>query len=215
MSQLQRRLVTRVRDLTGRKGLTLSELPELAGVARSHFFDVLRLEKSPTLAWLERIARALDVDVAQLLKPLEDEAAFVNATQDDRGAVPLLTLADAVHGNPPTAWVTPKTKRRMRKSHFVTQVFARAMAPLIPERAYVIFETQAHDLLADRVVLVQHPDISDPELGGSYTIRLYERQRGAVVLRAEDESFAPITFSIDAARQLRVIAELFLVLPTS
>ncbi len=39
----------------------LSHLPDRAGVSRSHFWDVLKGRKSPTLEWIEKVATSLEV----------------------------------------------------------------------------------------------------------------------------------------------------------
>ncbi len=47
--------------------MPLDDVVARAGVARSHFYDVLGGRKSPTLTWMEKIATALDVDAVDLL----------------------------------------------------------------------------------------------------------------------------------------------------
>ena len=47
--------------------MPLDDIVARAGVARSHFYDVLAGRKSPTLTWIEKVATALDVDVVELL----------------------------------------------------------------------------------------------------------------------------------------------------
>ncbi len=67
MDELQRRLVRRIRDLAKRRGVRVTHLPDRAGVSRTHFWDVLAGRASPTLQWLERVAAALEADVADLV----------------------------------------------------------------------------------------------------------------------------------------------------
>ncbi|MBI5487415.1 MAG: helix-turn-helix transcriptional regulator [Deltaproteobacteria bacterium] len=57
----------RIRDLATARHVPVSHLPDRAGVARSHFWDVMAGRKSPTLKWLAKIAATLDVDPAALL----------------------------------------------------------------------------------------------------------------------------------------------------
>ncbi len=47
--------------------MALSHLADHAGVTRSHFWNVLAGKKSPTLQWLGKIAKALGVDVEDLV----------------------------------------------------------------------------------------------------------------------------------------------------
>ena len=67
MDELHRRLARRIRERAEGKNIPLSHLPDRAGVARSHFWEVLGGRKSPTLNWVGRIAVALEVDPAELL----------------------------------------------------------------------------------------------------------------------------------------------------
>ena len=55
--------------------IPISHLPDRAAVARSHFWEVLAGRKSPTLAWIGRIATALEVDPAELFARDQKSAA--------------------------------------------------------------------------------------------------------------------------------------------
>lgn len=67
VDELHRRLVRRIREIAREKRIPLSHLPDRAVVARSHFWNVLAGNKSPTLKWIGRIAHALDADASELL----------------------------------------------------------------------------------------------------------------------------------------------------
>ncbi len=65
------------------------------------------------------------------------------------------------------------------------------------------------------VLLVEHRDISDPETGGSYTVRLYERiSDDEVQLRPDTDvdGFEPIVLHAEDG-DVRVVAEIAEVLP--
>jgi transcriptional regulator with XRE-family HTH domain len=66
-NELHRRLARRIREWAAVRKIPVSHLPDRADVARSHFWEVLAGRKSPTLAWIGRIATALEVDAAELL----------------------------------------------------------------------------------------------------------------------------------------------------
>jgi transcriptional regulator with XRE-family HTH domain len=70
---LHRRMAERIRDLAAKRGITVSHLPDRAGVGAGHFWRVMNGSASPSLQWLERIAAALDVEVADLVAPVEAE----------------------------------------------------------------------------------------------------------------------------------------------
>ncbi|PTL40511.1 helix-turn-helix domain-containing protein [Alkalicoccus saliphilus] len=63
----------RVRQFRTARGLTMSELADRAGVAKSYLSAIERdLQTNPSIQFIEKIANVLDVDINALLK---DEAA--------------------------------------------------------------------------------------------------------------------------------------------
>jgi transcriptional regulator with XRE-family HTH domain len=60
-------MVTKIRSLAEQRGIPITHLPDRAGVGAGHFWRVLKGTASPTVAWLERIAAVLEVDVADLV----------------------------------------------------------------------------------------------------------------------------------------------------
>ncbi len=67
LTGIQRRLAQRIKALALKRRILLSHLPDRAGVSQTHFWYVLKGVKSPTLAWLEKIAAALGIDAGDLL----------------------------------------------------------------------------------------------------------------------------------------------------
>ena len=72
MDELHRRLEARIREWAKRRKIAITHLPDRAAVTRSHFWAVLRGQRSPTLKWIAKIAKALDIDAADLLKRSSD-----------------------------------------------------------------------------------------------------------------------------------------------
>lgn len=65
-----RKLVARnIRAAARKKRLALTALADFAGTSRSQLFAVLALATSPTLDWLAKIAKALDVEPSELIAP--------------------------------------------------------------------------------------------------------------------------------------------------
>ncbi len=73
--------------------LSLSELSEQSGVAKSIISQIERNETNPTLSTSWRLAQALDVSVERVLQAAEDEP-FVDKTS--RGDTPILTSDDGL-----------------------------------------------------------------------------------------------------------------------
>jgi hypothetical protein len=63
------RIALNIRWLAKERRILLTHLPRRAHVGHSHFFLVMAGKSSPTVQWLDKVARALDVDVHELVKP--------------------------------------------------------------------------------------------------------------------------------------------------
>ena len=86
--------------------------------------------------------------------------------------------------------------------------------PADPERRLLHLPDAGRRLATGRVLLVQHREISDPDTGGSYTVKLYERvSPDAVLLTPETDVDGHESIEVNApADDVRVIAELVEVL---
>ena len=94
----------------------------------------------------------------------------------------------------------------------------------IPNGSYCVFRAPVEGSRTGRVLLVQHHGIEDPETGGSYTVKVYERQgevlnddagrRTNILLRpdSDDPRFGPIVLTPSDEDEVQVVAELFFVL---
>jgi transcriptional regulator with XRE-family HTH domain len=58
----------RVREWRDRRGLTQEQLAEKAGISRGYLARLETARQDPKLSTLEKLAKALKVDVAKLLK---------------------------------------------------------------------------------------------------------------------------------------------------
>ena len=67
-------LGTRIRSLRQARRLTLRDVAERAGVTESFLSQVERDVTSPSIATVHRIARALDLSIAQLFTPMPTPA---------------------------------------------------------------------------------------------------------------------------------------------
>lgn len=78
-SRLENVLAKRLRELSREKRIPLSHVADRAGVSRSYFWLLLDGENSATLALVQRIAEALDVEPLELLTPKATEMQPVAA----------------------------------------------------------------------------------------------------------------------------------------
>ncbi len=88
---LSGRLGKTVQRLRKAYNLSLSELSEQSGVAKSIISQIERNETNPTLATIWRLARALDVSIERVLQTTEDEPFLEKSSHGD---TPILVSDD-------------------------------------------------------------------------------------------------------------------------
>jgi len=121
------------------------------------------------------------------------------------------------------SWVVPHGRWRSAPGLFVAQVAGESMNRRIPNGAYCLFRHPVTGSRQGRVLLVQHHDIADPELGGTYTVKVWESDKTVdedgwrhreirLMPDSDDASFPPIVIR-SADDSLQVIAEMLEVLP--
>jgi len=142
-----------------------------------------------------------------------DAEPFVNC-------IPLYSLAAAagsfgdVQAPEADTWVEPLGRTRPAEGLFVAQVVGGSMSRRVPDGAYCVFRAPVAGSRTGRVLLVEHREISDPDHGGSYTVKLYERiTPDEVLLRpdSDDPAYEPISVHASDG-EIRVVAELVEVL---
>lgn len=193
-----RRLVRRILSLHGYP----PDKQELATQTVLEQAELLRLEVAaePVVLPFRRLGEA-------------EAVPFVNC-------IPLYSLAAAAgsfgeaQAPEAEAWVAPNGRVSVAPGLFVAQVVGESMNRRIPNGAFCVFRTPVEGSRTGRVLLVQHREISDPETGGSYTVKLYERVSPDVVLlqpETDAEGYEPIEVKASVG-DMRVIAELVEVL---
>lgn len=67
MDALHAAMAAKIRSLAVLRKVPVTHLPHRAGVGTGHFWRVLKGTASPSVAWLERVAAVLEVEVAELV----------------------------------------------------------------------------------------------------------------------------------------------------
>jgi len=236
---IARELVQTVRrdaaiDWTVRENVRANLRRMVRRVLRKHGYPPDKQEKA-TQTVLEQAA-LFGMEVAETA-PAQSarEAAFRVLPQADarpyENCIPLYSLKAAAgqfsgsQSVEPEAWVVPNGRTRPRKGLFVAQVFGESMNRRIPSGAYCVFRTPVTGSRQGRVVLVQHRDISDPDNGGQYTVKIYESAKVAdedggwrhleIRLKPDstDDTFEPIVLRGQSEDEVLVLAELVEALP--
>ena len=102
---------------------------------------------------------------------------------------------------------------------FVAQVVGESMNKRIPNGAWCLFRASPQGTRNGKIVVVQHRSISDPETGGSYTIKRYRSEkvvdadgdwqhtRIELTPESDRDGYEPITVEAGDAEDLALVAE--------
>lgn len=66
--ELRDRLAKRIREIAKRRGVTLTELADRAGVSQAGFWEAMSGRSGPSIDFVAKVAAALDVDPDELVK---------------------------------------------------------------------------------------------------------------------------------------------------
>lgn len=120
-------------------------------------------------------------------------------------------------------WVQLSDHRPARDL-FIAQIVGESMNRRIPNGAYCLFRFHPKGTRQGKVVLVEHRDIFDNELGGHYTVKVYDSTKQmdtdgswthqSITLKPDsnDPTFEPIVLDVEHDGELKIIAELVAVL---
>jgi hypothetical protein len=124
-------------------------------------------------------------------------------------------------------WVVLHGRTKAAPGLFVAQVVGESMNRRIPNGAWCVWRANPAGTRQGKVVLAEHRNIDDVELGGRYTVKVYESEkvvsddsddgewRHAIVRLepdSDDPEFKPILLEGLQEGELRIIAELVEVL---
>lgn len=162
--------------------------------------------------------------------PIEPDLPFEVVTEGEaipyENCIPLVTLKAAAGQLRDSeklveveAWVRPHDVRT-GPGLFVAQVEGESMSRRIPNGSYCVFRYPVEGSRQGRVVLLEGRDIADPELQGSFTVKIWESEKEELedgtwrhkVVRLLSDSltpgYAPIVLEDVDPEDFRVVAEL-------
>ena len=128
-------------------------------------------------------------------------------------------------GNPEDyQWAALPPPNRHERGTFVARVTGESMNRRIPNGSWCLWRLAPRGSLQGKVVLAQHRDIQDAEVGGQYTVKVYASEKEQlgdgswrhtqVVLNPDssDAAFGPIELEDGDDDGVRVLAQLIKVL---
>jgi DUF2075 family protein len=165
------------------------------------------------------------VEVAPMLNKYEGlDLPIVQAGQEAANSVPIFDLkfaagqfSDYQQADTFDHVVLP-AHLRASEGYFVARVEGDSMNKRIPPGAWCLFHFNPQGTRNGKIVVVQHRQISDPELGGQYTIKRYKSEKhfgedgvvnSVIVLKPEstNDKHEAIMMSAEDAEEMVVVAE--------
>ena len=116
-------------------------------------------------------------------------------------------------------WAPVPESVRLTPDHFVARVSGRSMEPTIPDGSHCLFRTDRGGSRQGKLVLVWQRGVTDPALGGEFSVKKYESTKGASTdgdwshreIRLKplnpDPVFRDLVFTPEAEGNLHVIGE--------
>jgi uncharacterized protein len=165
------------------------------------------------------------VEAAPMLNKYEGlDLPIVQAGQEAANSVPIFDLkfaagqfSDYQQADTFDHVVLP-AHLRASEGYFVARVEGDSMNKRIPPGAWCLFHFNPQGTRNGKIVVVQHRRISDPELGGQYTIKRYKSEKhfgedgvvnSVIVLKPEstNDKHEAIVLSAEDAEEIVVVAE--------
>lgn len=177
-------------------------------------------------------ALSADIDVEAIGKVIPFPLVKRSELRPFKNALPLIELkfaagmfGDAQAFDAETIqWVELPDVYRPQPGMFVAQVVGESMNCRIPNGSWCLFRANPQGTRSGKVVVAQHRSISDPESGGSFTVKVYSSKKEQTTngewrhSRLElspdstDSSFKPLVFGPESAGAVSIVAELIGVL---
>jgi hypothetical protein len=119
-------------------------------------------------------------------------------------------------------WLKVDVGTKLNDKMFVAKVVGSSMEPRIPSGSYCVFRSGVVGSRQGKIVLVQHNEISDPDTGGSFTVKEYWSEKKfesdgtwrheKIVLKPLNKAYEPIVLFESAEGEIQLKAEFVAVL---
>ena len=189
--------------LTGMRAEAAAVTSAVAAIATAPTSALPEAANEPTLTLLTR-EQARTTERAVPMVPLKIAAGTFSGTQ---------SLEDEAEH-----WVQLPEGFATAPGMFVAQVIGESMNKRIPNGAWCLFRANPVGSRQGKIVLVQHRDVTDPETGGSYTVKRYQsekqgdgegwqHERITLMPMSSDAQFQPLVLVPKDEGAVRVVAE--------
>ncbi|OBK39899.1 DNA-binding protein [Mycobacterium sp. 1245111.1] len=166
-----------LRAVRRQRGLTLAHLAEQTGLTKSYLSKIERRQSTPSIAVALKVARALDVDVAQLFSDNSaDDTIVIDRAEDRNGDGHYRLLAPNLLGKAMSPFVIrpPDSSDGPRPAH--------------PGQEFLFVHAGTVELeYGDHIVILAAGDSAYLDASVSYQLRAIEAARAEVVVVAYNE----------------------------
>jgi transcriptional regulator with XRE-family HTH domain len=172
-----------LRTVRKQRGLTLEDLAERTGLTKSYLSKIERSRSTPSIATAIKVARALDVDVAQLFSERGDEDKIAVDRAVDRSAdrQRYRAVASNILGKSMSPFVLRPTGRTARDAH-----------PLHSGQEFVFVHSGTVELeYGDRTWTLAAGDSAYFDASISHRIRAIGSEPAEVIVVATDDAGSP------------------------
>ncbi len=105
-------------------------------------------------------------------------------------------------------WIKVQGYGRLNRNMFVVQAKGKSMEPRIPDGSFCVFRSNVVGSRSNKIVLVEHQGLYDPDNNGSYTIKTYtsekifdeetgQWQHARILLKPLNPAYSPIVIEED------------------
>lgn len=170
------------------------------------------------------------VSPVQPLPSVANEPSLTRFTREQarnvERTVPVVSLkiAAGAFSNPQSfgdeadSWVQLPEGFATTSGMFLAQVIGESMNKRIPNGAWCLFRANPVGSRQGKIVLVQHRDVTDPETGGSYTVKRYQsekqgngeewqHERITLIPLSSDPKYQPLVLEMKDEGVVAIIAE--------
>lgn len=156
--------------------------------------------------------------------PVYDDLLIAAGSFGEESAINEISGDGTIENLDEYQWAALPPPSRHERGTFVARVIGESMNRRIPNGSWCLWRLAPKGSQQGKVVLAQHRDIQDAEVGGQYTVKIYESEKEQsddgswrhtrIVLSPDssDATFEPIVLEGESGHEVRVLAELIRVL---
>lgn len=151
-----------------------------------------------------------------VVKEIEEQQKWINYLPffEMRAACGYFGNGESVE---PSGWINVSGMGHLNRNMFVVRASGKSMEPKIHDGDYCVFRANPAGSRINKIVLVQHRTVYDPENGGAYSIKQYKSKKHYdangdwthedIILQPLNSTYESIMINESEAEDFQIIAE--------